>query len=107
MKRWIQFAESLPNQRDKGYTYIHKLMKGFMRYVAEMDSSAVIHNPSFIKIGLGIQKLVGVEMEIAYSCFNFFKTKESRLNCLCGLVVRVPDYRSRCPRFDSRRYQIF
>jgi hypothetical protein len=26
---------------------------------------------------------------------------------LCGLVVRVPDYRSRDPRFYSRRYQIF
>jgi hypothetical protein len=26
---------------------------------------------------------------------------------LCGLVVRVPDYRSRGPRFDSRHYQIF
>jgi hypothetical protein len=26
---------------------------------------------------------------------------------LCGLVVRVPGYRSRDPWFDSRRYQIF
>jgi hypothetical protein len=26
---------------------------------------------------------------------------------LCGLVVRVPGYRSRGPWFDSRRYQIF
>jgi hypothetical protein len=26
---------------------------------------------------------------------------------LCGLVVRVPGYRSRGPRFDSRHYQIF
>jgi hypothetical protein len=26
---------------------------------------------------------------------------------LCGLVVRVPGYRSRDPGFDSRRYQIF
>jgi hypothetical protein len=26
---------------------------------------------------------------------------------LCGLVVRVPGYRSRCPGFDSRRYQMF
>jgi hypothetical protein len=31
-------------------------------------------------------------------------------NCidrLCGLVIRVPSYRSRGPGFDSRRYQIF
>jgi hypothetical protein len=26
---------------------------------------------------------------------------------LCGLVVRVPGYRSRGPGFDYRRYQIF
>jgi hypothetical protein len=26
---------------------------------------------------------------------------------LCGLVVRVPAYRSRDSGFDSRRYQIF
>jgi hypothetical protein len=26
---------------------------------------------------------------------------------VCGLVVRVPGYRSRDPEFDSRRYQIF
>jgi hypothetical protein len=26
---------------------------------------------------------------------------------LCGLVVRVPGYRSRGPGFDSRWYQIF
>jgi hypothetical protein len=25
---------------------------------------------------------------------------------LCGLVVRVPGYSSRCPMFDSRRYLI-
>jgi hypothetical protein len=26
---------------------------------------------------------------------------------LCGLVARVPGYRSRGPGYDSRRYQIF
>jgi hypothetical protein len=26
---------------------------------------------------------------------------------LCGLVIRVPGYRSRSPGFDSRRYQVF
>jgi hypothetical protein len=29
------------------------------------------------------------------------------VDCLCGLVVRVPGYRSRGPQFDSRCYQIF
>jgi hypothetical protein len=27
--------------------------------------------------------------------------------CICGLVVRVPKYRSRGPWIDFRRYQIF
>jgi hypothetical protein len=27
-------------------------------------------------------------------------------DCLCGLVIRVPGYSSRGPRFDFRRYQI-
>jgi hypothetical protein len=27
--------------------------------------------------------------------------------CLCGLLVRVPGYRSTGPVFHSRRYQIF
>jgi hypothetical protein len=29
------------------------------------------------------------------------------IDCLCGLVVRVPGYRSRGPGFDSQRYHIF
>jgi hypothetical protein len=29
------------------------------------------------------------------------------IDCLCGLVVRVPGYRSRGSEFNSRRYQIF
>jgi hypothetical protein len=36
--------------------------------------------------------------------FFYFKCLKDRL---CSLVVRVPGYRSRGPRFDSRRYQIF
>jgi hypothetical protein len=30
-----------------------------------------------------------------------------KIDSLCGIVVRVPAYRSRGPGFDSRRYQIF
>jgi hypothetical protein len=29
------------------------------------------------------------------------------IDCLCGLVIRVPGYRPRGPGFDSWRYQIF
>jgi hypothetical protein len=37
--------------------------------------------------------------DISYGC--------SVVDRLCGLVVRVPGYRSRGPGFDFRRYQIF
>jgi hypothetical protein len=33
--------------------------EGFMKYVVEMDSGAMIYLPSFIKTGSGIQKLIG------------------------------------------------
>jgi hypothetical protein len=38
---------------------------------------------------------------------RIFKYYLERSDCLCGLVVRVPGYRSRGAGFDSRRYQIF
>jgi hypothetical protein len=39
--------------------------------------------------------------------FFFFLEVKSILDRLCGLVVRVPGFRSRNPGFDSRAYQIF
>jgi hypothetical protein len=37
-----------------------------MKYAVDMDSDAMIHIPSFVKIGSGIQKLIDkVSMEIA------------------------------------------
>ena len=39
--------------------------------------------------------------------FIHFTIFSPLLDRLCGLVVRVSDYRYRCLRFDSRRYQIF
>jgi hypothetical protein len=38
---------------------------------------------------------------LQYLCLNTNKDR------LCGLVVRIPGYRSRGPGFDSRRYQTF
>jgi hypothetical protein len=46
-------------------------MEGFMKYVVEMGSVAMIYIPSFIKIGSAIQKMIGAirrhtdKMEIA------------------------------------------
>jgi hypothetical protein len=36
-----------------------------MKYAVEMDSGAMIYIPSFIKIGSGIQKFIGVDTQTA------------------------------------------
>jgi hypothetical protein len=38
---------------------------------------------------------------------RFFNSSGHVWDRVCGLVVRVPGYRSRGPGFDSRRYHIF
>jgi hypothetical protein len=41
----------------RGYTYRHRLM-GRIYEVVKMSSGAMMYVPSFIKIGLAIQKLI-------------------------------------------------
>jgi hypothetical protein len=49
-----------------------------MKYAVEMGSGAMMHIPSLIKIGSGIQKWIwGIPIHKAY--FNFFQNKKSRL----------------------------
>jgi hypothetical protein len=40
-----------------GYKYRHRLM-GFMKYVVEVSSCAMIYIPSYVQIGSGIQMLM-------------------------------------------------
>jgi hypothetical protein len=43
-------------QRYEGYTYRHSdWWVGFVEYVVDMDSGAIMHIPNFVKIGLGIK----------------------------------------------------
>jgi hypothetical protein len=62
-----------------------------MKYAVEMDSGAMIYTPSFIKIGSGIQKLLGEDTQAhrqqgdLISLLSFFKNKESRLKIKVGL----------------------
>jgi hypothetical protein len=50
-----------------------------------------------------VKRIVG---SFSYRCYVFVWLSCSQ-DRLCGLVVRVPGYRSWGPGFDSRRYQIF
>jgi hypothetical protein len=56
-----------------------------MKYAIEIVSGAMICIQSFIKIGSGIQKLIGGihrhtdSMVISQAYFHFFQNKESRL----------------------------
>jgi hypothetical protein len=54
-----------------------------MKCAVEMGSGAMIHIPSFITIGSGIQKLIGGthrhtdSMVISYDYFHFFKIRKA------------------------------
>jgi hypothetical protein len=53
-----------------------------MKYAVEVGSDATIYVPNFIKIGSGIEKLIGrgnAQTHISYAYFYFFQNKESRL----------------------------
>jgi hypothetical protein len=79
-----------------------------MKYAVGMGSDAMTYLAYFMKICLGIQKLIEGDTQttlvISYAYFYFLKIRKVGL---CGVVVRVPGYRSRGPGFHSRRYQIF
>jgi hypothetical protein len=56
-----------------------------------MGSGAVIYLPSFIKIGSGIQKLIGGGIHTRTATRShkhtlFFQNKESRIKITCGVM---------------------
>jgi hypothetical protein len=50
---------------------------------------------------------VAAELAASQEALSSMSKYVVRADRLCGLVVRVPSYRSRGSGFDSRRYQIF
>jgi hypothetical protein len=47
--------------------------EGFKKYAIEMGSSAMIFIPSFVKIGSGIQKLIGgIHRHTAWRSYTYF-----------------------------------
>jgi hypothetical protein len=58
-------TEPLPSY-ERGYTYRHTaLWDGFMKYAAEMASSAIIYIPGFVKIASPIQMLIHTDTQTA------------------------------------------
>jgi hypothetical protein len=55
----IQVILSLLTQQFERLQCWYYCWEGFFKYTIEIGSDAVIHMPSFIKIGSGIQKLFG------------------------------------------------
>jgi hypothetical protein len=53
------FTETLLSNDKRIHIQTHRLMGGIFNEAVEMGPGAVIHLPSFIKIGSGIQKLIG------------------------------------------------
>jgi hypothetical protein len=51
------FTEPLPSN-DRRNKQIYR-WEGFLKYAVEMGSVVIIYIPSFIKIGSGIQKIIG------------------------------------------------
>jgi hypothetical protein len=83
----VTFLPSRCLATKRGYTYRHTdWWEGFFNYVIEVGSGAVIHVPSFIKIGSGIQKLIGgIHTQTATRSHKppfFFQNKESRLKII-------------------------
>jgi hypothetical protein len=67
----------------RGYKYTHTdRWEGYMEYIVQMGSDAIIYMSSFIKIGSGIQTLMGrgIHRQQGYliSLLLFFQNKESR-----------------------------
>jgi predicted metalloprotease len=64
------FTEPFPCN-DKGNIHIDTYWwEGFFNKAIEMGSGAVIYVPSFMKIGSGIQKLIGRDTQITHTDSN-------------------------------------
>lgn len=76
MKEGIHFNQHLL-ATIRGYTYIHRLMGGVVKYAIEMGSGAMICITSFIKTGSGIQNLMrGIHRHTAWrSCKSNLRTE--------------------------------
>jgi hypothetical protein len=71
-ERGIQFTELLPKNGREIRIYVDTdRWEGFMKFAVGMGPSAMIYVPSFMKVGLGIRKLIG---EIRRNTAYFKKT---------------------------------
>jgi hypothetical protein len=72
----------LPSNDRGKFTYRHTdWWEGFMEFAVEMGLGAMIFIPSYVKIGSGIEKLIGGHRQHGdlISLRLYFQNKESRL----------------------------
>jgi hypothetical protein len=75
----VKFLPSRCLTKLREYIYRHTdWWEGFMKYVVEMGSGAMIYIPSFIKIGLGIQGLTGGIHTVAPGKYQYSALFRSR-----------------------------
>jgi hypothetical protein len=68
---------------------------------------AITFNPHTNLLNVYIQIANKMEFEPNKNKNNFFfQTKDNKIDGLCGLMIRVPGYRSRGSGFDSRSHQV-
>jgi hypothetical protein len=108
--QWIWFVSRNPHKTNESLSPLRVLYK--YKITPHMGAMFLCLRPNIMtwplfKIGhMRLTKIVGRLQFSTTSILNkvCFTCDKARF---CGLVVRVPGYRSRGPGFDSRRYQIF
>jgi hypothetical protein len=96
-ERGIHFTERLKTTIGWIHIQTYKVLEErYMKHAVETGSGAMMHIPTFIKIGSRIQKLIEVDSQIrrqtergdCISLFYFFQNKESRLKTVGSVSLK-------------------
>jgi hypothetical protein len=84
------------------HSHLHAVQQDDLNLVPELSVHNISDKSSFLEAANRCGDFIRVSPDEVIMCLP-----SSLVDRLCGLVVRVPGYRSRGFRFDSRRCQIF